>query len=259
MSQSAAVLPEGSAPSSNEYRRMGGFLLPFAVLVVIHVVSGMQMEQPIIMADEIGYLGNARYLAGTAHLPDMWKSQFYHFGYSLLLIPAFWLFADPISSYKAALAINALLMSALYFPLYSILASFLEVPRSTARWIAFACCLYPPLILHSNFTWSENAFVPFYALAVALFGRYLGSRSARNALLFGALVGFLYTIHPRALPVLVIVLAYLSTLALFKIVPRRQALLSAATMGLVFGLTRILNEHVKHRLSFINQNSTIPE
>ena len=245
MNQSAAVLPEGSAPSSNEYRRMGGFLLPFAVLVVIHVVSGMQMEQPIIMADEIGYLGNARYLAGTAHLPDMWKSQFYHFGYSLFLIPAFWLFADPISSYKAALAINALLMSALYFPLYWILASFLDVPRSTARWIAFACCLYPPLILYSNFTWSENAFVPFYALAVALFGRYLGSRSARNALLFGALVGFLYTIHPRALPVLVIVLAHLSTLALFKIVPRRQALLSAATMGLVFGLTRILNEHLK--------------
>ncbi len=224
---------------------MRGLLLPFAVLVVLHVLSGLQMEQPIIMADEVGYLGNARYLAGAAHLPDMWKSQFYHFGYSLFLIPAFWLFADPISSYRAALVINALLMSALYFPLYSMLASFLDVPRSTARWIAFACCLYPPLILYSSFTWAENAFVPFYALAVALFGRFLGSRSARNALLLGALVGFLYTIHPRALPVLVTVLAYLSVLALLKIVPRGQALLSAATMGLVFGLTRILNEHLK--------------
>jgi hypothetical protein len=244
MSRTTAQIPD-VAISRLHLRRFGGLLLPFLVLAFIHVVTGLPMEQPIILADEVGYLGNARYLSGTAHLPDMRGCQFYHFGYSLILLPAFWLFSDPVSTYKAAIAANALLMSALYFPLYWILRSFVDVPRSTARGIAFTCCLYPPLILYSNFAWSENAFIPFYALALALFGQYLHSRSARDAILFGLVVGFLYTIHPRALPILVIVLAHLSVLALMKVVPRRQAVLGAATMGLVFGVTRAVNEHLK--------------
>jgi hypothetical protein len=214
------------------------------LLVSVHWLSGLQLEQPIIFADEMGYLGNARYLAGAAHLPDMQDAQFYHFGYSLLLLPAFWLFSDPASIYKAALAINALLMSALYIPLYSILTGVLEVPRQVAVWIALTCCLYPSLILYSNIAWSENAFVPFYALSVVLFGRYLRSKSARDALLFSLVVGLLYTVHPRALPILVLALAYLLVLAVLKVVPKRQLLLSAAAIGLVFFLTRIVSEHL---------------
>ena len=178
MSQPGTVRPSPAGSPSDGLRRWAGLLLPFAALVAIHVLSGLPMEQPIIMADEVGYLGNARYLSGTAHLPDMWRSHFYHFGYSLFLLPAFWLFSNPLVTYKAVIAINALLMSALYFPLCSILGSFLDVPRGTARWIAFTCCLYPPLILYSDFAWSENAFVPAYALTIALFGRYLASRTA---------------------------------------------------------------------------------
>ncbi len=219
--------------------------LPFAALVVLHLLSSAQRQQPIIMADEVGYLGIARYLSGTAPLPDMAGSRFYHFGYSLLLLPAFWLFTDPVSSYKAALAINALLMSALYFPLCSILESSGGVSRPMVRWIAFTCALYPPLLLYSSFAWSENAFVLFFALTVAVFGRYLVTQTAGRALLLGSLVGFLYTIHPRALPVLVIVVVYLATLAWLRVVPRRQAALSTMAVGLVFSLTRVLNEHLK--------------
>ncbi len=225
--------------------RIAKLLLPYLVLVVIHLLSGMEMEQPLILADEVGYLGNARYLSGTAHLPNMQKSQFYHFGYSLMLLPAFWLFTDPISVYKAAIAINALLVSALYFPLFFILESFLDVPRSAARWIAFTCCLYPSLILYSSFAWSENAFIPFYAFVTALFGTVLVSRSSRNALVFGFFAGFLYTIHPRALPILAIVVAYLLLLALLNVVPKRQVLLSAAMMGVVFLITRSVNGHLR--------------
>ena len=78
-----------SGQSTRHSRRIGIFLLPYLLLVVIHLVSGMPMEQPLILADEVGYLGNARYLSGMAHLPNMQKSQFYHFGYSLFLLPAF--------------------------------------------------------------------------------------------------------------------------------------------------------------------------
>jgi hypothetical protein len=234
-----------SGQSNPHSWRIGAFLLPYLLLVFIHMLSNMQMEQPIIMADEVGYLGNARYLSGVAHLPNMQKSQFYHFGYSLIILPAFWLFTEPISVYRVVLAINALLISTLYFPLVLILESFLEVPKTTARWIAFTVCLYPSLVLYSNFAWSENAFIPFYAVVVAFFGKWLVSRSSGDALLFGLCSGFLYTIHPRALPVLAILAVFLIVLAFLKVVPKLQFLLSTATIGVVFTITRVVNGHLK--------------
>jgi hypothetical protein len=228
-----------------DLRDTGRHFLPYLSLVAIHLISGLQMKQPLILMDELGYLGNARYLAGAAHLPDMWQAQFYHFGYSLFLLPAFWLLNEPVLIYKVAIFTNALLASSLFFPLYFILSSIVRVHERTARWVAFACCLYPPVILYSNFAWSENAFIPLYALAAALFGKYLASRSTRDALLFSFFAGFLYTIHPRALPVLVAVLSYLALLAILKTISARQLVLSASTIGAVFAVTRLVNEHLR--------------
>ena len=69
-------------------------------------------------------------------------------------VPAFWVFSDPVSTYKAAIAINALLASSVIVPLFFILTSLFRVPDRSARWIAFTCCLYPPLVFHSSFAWS---------------------------------------------------------------------------------------------------------
>ena len=227
------------------FRRTGGLLLPYLALVLIHLLSGVQMEQPLILADEAGYLGNARYLSGAAHLPDMRGTGFYHFGYSLFLLPAFWLFSEPVAIYKAVIAINSLLISALFFPLYVILESLLQVPARWARWFAFTCCLYPSLVLYSNVAWSENAFVPFYALATLLFGKYLVSRSTRDMALFSLVAGFLYTIHPRALPVVAAVVVYLILLAAVRAISVRQCLLGSSTMAIVLVGTRLVNEHLK--------------
>ena len=220
-------------------------LLPFVVLVVLHILAGLRMEQPLILSDEVGYLGNARYLAGTAPLPNMQAARFYHFGYSLLILPAFWLFSDPISIYRAAVVINALVISSLYFLLYSLLTTFLDVPKKTASWIAFACGLYPAFMLYSNFAWADTAFVAFVALTTLLFGRFLRSRSTSDLLLFSCATGFLYTIHPRALPVLGILLIYLLAMAVLKVLSKGQALLSATTIGLILTITRVVNEHLK--------------
>jgi hypothetical protein len=203
------------------------------------------MEQPLILADEVGYLGNARYLAGTADLPNMQTSRFYHFGYSLLILPAFWLLSDPVSTYRAAVAINALVISSLYFPLYSLLTSFFDVPKTTALWIAFACGLYPAFMLYSNFAWADTAFISLVALTTLLFGKFLHSRSTRDLFLFSCAAGFLYTIHPRALPVLGILLTYLLTMAVLKVLSKVEVLLSATTIGIVLTITKLVNEHLQ--------------
>jgi len=235
----------GESGDHLEFRRPGRVLGFYLALVAIHLLSGLVAQQPIVLADELGYLGNARYIAGVAHLPDMQNTQLYHFGYSLFLLPAFWFIADPVATYKAAIAINALLASSLIAPLYFALTALGRVPGRTAVWIAFTCCLYPPLIFHSSIAWSENAYIPLYAFVMTLFGRFLGSRCARDAVLFGLATGFLYTVHPRGAPVIVGVIAYLVLLVCMRSISIRQLAWCMAATSAVAVPTRAMLSHLK--------------
>jgi hypothetical protein len=175
----------------------------------------------------------------------MQGTQFYHFGYSLLLIPAFWLFSNPVWIYKTVMIINALLASSLIVPLFFILTELFRVPFKTARWIAFACCVYPSLILYSSFAWSESAYVSLYATAMALFGWLLRERSAAAVILFGGVTGFLYTVHPRGLPVVAAALGYLLLLAFLRFLTFRQLVPALSVMACIVTLTRVVNGHLK--------------
>ena len=237
------------APQQSEsaLRLPGRFLglLPWLAVVAIHGLTGLYLNQPVILADELGYLGNARYLSGVAHIPDLVGCQFYHFGYSLVLVPLFWLLHDPVAIYRAALFINAMMMGGLFAILNHLLVSFLDIPPKRARWIAFASCLYPSLVLYSSFALSETAFILIFVAIIALFGSYLRTGTTRSATCFGLAAGFLYTIHPRALPVVAVVLLCLVLLMVSRARPAPQALMAIAAMGSVVALTRVVNLHLK--------------
>ena len=219
--------------------------LPYVALVLIHALLGWQMQLPLLFPDELGYLGHAQYLAGVADIPDLRGTLFYHFGYSLFLIPAFWLFLDPVSIYKAVMIINAVLSSLLYFPLYYLLQTFFELPKKICVIIAVASCLYPAFVLQSNLAWAENAFIPFYALLITTFSAFLHKQSYWAAAVFGCTVGFLYTIHARALPVVPIAVVYLGVLVWLQVLPRFETLLSFVCISVIFALTYLMNNHLR--------------
>ena len=183
------------------------WLFPYLALVLLHIILGINMQQPNIFPDELGYLGRARYISGVAHIPQ--NIGPYHFGYSLFLLPAFWLFSDPISVYRAVIITNSLLMSSLYFAIYHISHTSFECEKKISFLISLACCLYPAFVLQSNLAWSENAFIPFFSFFIVSFGLLLKRKSYTMALLFGFVSSFLYTIHPRALPILPMVAIYI--------------------------------------------------
>lgn len=218
------------------------WLLPYLALVLLHIILGLNMQQPNIFADELGYLGWARYLSGVSHLPqDIGQ---YHFGYSLFLLPAFWLFSDPISVYRAVIITNSLLISSLYFAIYYVLHTLFECEKKISFLISFTCCLYPAFVLQSNLAWSENAFIPFFSFFIVSFAILLRRKSYPMALLFGFMTGFLFTIHPRALPILPIVVIYLSILGWSRTLPRPKALLSIVVIVIVYLITRSANDHL---------------
>ncbi|MGM0425921.1 MAG: hypothetical protein ACQEQ7_01640 [Thermodesulfobacteriota bacterium] len=216
------------------------WLMPYLALLVVHIVMGLRMECPTIFPDEAGYLGRSRYLAGVAGIIQ--GSGFYHFGYPLFLLPAFWFFSDPNEAYLAIMVINSLLMSSLYFGLVYIFYILLEYPKRTSSLVAFTCCLYPAFILQSNLAWSENAFIPFYAFFIASVGVLVKKKSWYSALLFAFLSGFLYTIHPRALLILPISIFFLLFLSVSRVLSRLKAFLSGTLILIIFGMTRYIND-----------------
>lgn len=232
--------------SSLGYRGLFAHSIPFGVILAIHLALAWAREQPLYMADEAGYLANARYLSGAAPMPTFHGSHFYPFGYSLFIIPAFRFFDSPFASYSASLVIGAVLMSTVYFSLYYLLAPLLGTPKRVAMFAACVTCLYPPLLLRANFAWAEAAYVPAFMLLVAVFGALLRYKTMRLALAFGLLLGFMYTIHSRSLALLPVGVLYLAALGYLRTLSWQKVGAAISGTALVFVATRVVVEHLRH-------------
>ena len=217
----------------------------FGLLLLIQVALVLFRDQPLVMSDEAVYLANARYLSGTAPMPPLLGAVYSATGYSVFLVPAFWLFENPHEVYTATLIISALLMSTLYFSLYYVLDRLFGISCRFAMLISFITCLYPPLLLRSNFAWQENAYVPGFLLLVVLFSILLRHKTTRSSLLFGVLLGYMYTIHSRSLPLIPISALFLVTYGLLRFLAWRQVITALTVTALIFIGTRLAIDHLK--------------
>ena len=244
---------QGSSPtsgadrdsSSNRSDLLYGLALPYLLLVTIHVACGWPFQQPRIFADELGYLGHARYLSGAGLFPNMGATIYYHFGYALFLLPAFWLFEDPYQTYRAVVVTNGFLISLLYFPLRFVLHGAIGVPRNLASAIAFVTCLYPAFLLQSNYAWAENALIPGYAALVAAFWMLLRRPAYAAAISLGTAGVFLYAVHPRALILVPLVALVLVGLAALRTLRWGPAMAGVLWIGLAFLAADQANDHLR--------------
>ena len=218
-------------------------ILPYFMLVIIHLICSINMHQPWIFPDEMGYLGNAKYLSGNDHLRMI--GEYYYPGYSMLILPAFIFFSEPVSTYKAVLVINGILMGSLFFPLFFLLKRVFCTSSKIASITAFTVCLYPAFCLQANLAWAENAFIPCYAFLIVFFFLFLSEKTYLSGLLFGSFAGFIYTIHPRGLPVAIISVCCICFLTAVKALPARKVFASVIIICLVLAFTFLLNKHLK--------------
>jgi len=218
-------------------------ILPYLLLIIIHLVYAVNIQQPWYFADESGYLGNARYLSGNSHM--RMTGSYYHPGYSMLILPAFICFSEPVSIYKAVLVINCILICSLFFPLFFLLKRLFSASNKITTITAFTVCLYPAFSLQANLALAENAFIPCYALLVVSFFLFFSEKTYPYALLFGLLAGFIYTIHPRGLAVAAISICCICFLAAVKALPARKVFAAVIITCFVLAFTFLLNKHLK--------------
>lgn len=154
--------------------------------------SSVGLEIP----DEAAYVAIARHLGGGGHF-DMGTSSTYSFGYGALLAPLFRTDVDPFTSYRAGLALNALLglvTLGLAFLLARRLTPF--GPR-TAAVAATVVAVAPAAATQARWLWSESLLTPAFLALLLLVLRAVERPTWARALAVSAAGIGAYAVHGR--------------------------------------------------------------
>lgn len=174
------------------------------LIFVIFAIHGLQFSGPVIIADEVGYLTKALALSGVS----VDAASSYQGGYSMLILPAFWLFHNPDMQWRAVLVINAFMWAISAGLLYYFLRKFF--PKKSSLVIASAVALsfcYPGFITVSGYAYSNSGFVFVFMLSLAAL---IKSKLDNNwyLIIFSILAGFLYWIHPLGMVFVAVTITY---------------------------------------------------
>ncbi|HMI81912.1 MAG TPA: hypothetical protein VK480_09020 [Solirubrobacterales bacterium] len=221
----------------------------FALFAARAVLSAIR-SGPVLVADEMGYLGNARALAGGID-SQLQLAPFYRGGYSLLLAPLVEIGSSPAFTYHLILLLNAALAASVLPLLYLLLRRFAGVPAEIAFWAALAGAVYPALTVLSQVAMSENALFPLVCLWLLAFGGLWEARDRRGGLLwglaFGAATGALWAVHNRMIVAVALALLALAWLAYRRRLHPAALALSLAVIALAFLGTHLLDNFVVDR------------
>ncbi len=186
-------------------------------LFAIRLIVSLLRTGPVLVADEIGYLMNARVLAGG--LPGQLQlAPFYHGGYSLLLAPILDLSSNPGIAYRLVLALNAALAASVFPLLYVLLTRCAGVAPRTAIGPAVAGAAYPTITVLSQAAMSENALFPLtcvWLIAVCeLVGAGDSHRSVLRAAATAASAAALWAVHGRMITAVILTAAIVGWLGI---------------------------------------------
>ncbi len=220
------------SPSGEARRLRRQLLVGTAGLLVARLLLGLPRPGPVYLADEVGYLTNARVLGGGLGA-DLLHTSYFRGGYSLLLTPVLALAGDPAAEYRLVLVVNALLAASLVPLLYLFLTRSLRVAPRAAVWPAIGAACYPSVTLTSGMAMSENLLLPLVVAWLLTVSGTLTAATARAGAAWAAAMAccaaVLWAAHGR----MVVVVAVSAAVLVGLVVVRRRPAVWPAACGLL--------------------------
>lgn len=204
---------------------VGWLLVAIATIAVfaLYAVSVSSRTLPLISQDELGFISQSQWLAGRPAV-NMGAAPYYHPGYSLLLVPVWWVTSDPVLAYKGFVLINAAL-AALVVPLLVDSGAMLGFRRTPIMLAAAAIvAVWPSYFFVAHYAWSEALFRVLMVAHLWALLRLVRQPGAAWAAAFALSATALYATHPRALLILVTAPAALVALRLVRALETRVLL-----------------------------------
>jgi hypothetical protein len=224
-------------------------LLALATLAVFAgcLLVSMLRTGPLVVADETGYLVNARVLSGGLR-GALEEAPFYRGGYSLLLTPVMFLVDSPALAYRLVLGVNALLAASLVPLLYLVIVRHTPAEGRLAVVAALAGASFPAVLTLSQVALSENALFPLICVWLLLSGALLQRADDGvgwlTAAAFGAVAAALWAVHGRMVAAVVVSVGVIGWLA----VRRRLSVPAVAAFAVALGVGFLVARQLNHFL-----------
>lgn len=182
-----------------------------------------------LVPDEFGYWASAAKTVGYNWSPIASLGSYYSFGYSFVLIPILKLFQNGATAYRAAVAINMLLMCGSVFLLQGILKRiFPELDEIRRVFICGTAVLYPSWIFYMQMTMAEALLMFLFVLITYLFFCLMENTKVLTAVCLAASLIYLYCVHMRTVGVLI---ACVITLVFWMVMERPEMKVVLAFWG----------------------------
>lgn len=202
--------------------RTMGFVFVIA-LVVIFLLNNHYTPLPSIIMDEYGYLSAGAFFAGKDWSGILSVAPYYSYGYGLLVTPLFMLIHDPLNLYRAILFLNCVMWLVSFFCAYSVgRMMFPALEKNRIMWISFLVALYPSNIFNVQVGWSEILLYMLFWIITALLLYTMKKPKFSVIGILACLSVYIYTVHLRALGVVVMVVASVFVLTLLKKISWKQ-------------------------------------
>lgn len=232
--------PTRSAPVSIRWWLFGGWL----ALLAVHMWIAWGVTGPIVLQDESGYLGNARWLVGASPVSEMGEQPMYGWGYSVVIAPLVALIDDPALLYRAVQVVNALLLASLLPLLWLVLRRIGGIEPGAAAVAALAGSVFPATLVHSSVALAESLLPVIVVLLVLAIWWALTERPAWQRVLVAPISVAAYATHPRMLPALGLVIVGLLAAGAARRMPRGVAIVGVALAVVGVVAVRLINAAV---------------
>ncbi len=195
--------------------------------------------------DEFGYWASAAKSAGYDWSKLASLGSYYSFGYSLILRPGLCIFKGGITAYRAAIAINYIMIGGIFILLVATLKRVVAGMGPTAGTLICACsAFYPPLVLYSQMTMAETLLTFLFVLTSYFFAGFINKPGVVNLMLLVVSVGYMYCVHMRSIGVIVsLILTYL-ILGIADKKSRNYVLLFVGAIGVALVVFVIIKRNV---------------
>lgn len=174
------------------------------ILFIIYIRHIKKLGILFVLDDEFGYWANAAYFNGIDWSGTASKIFYYSYGYSILLIPFFWIFKNAIYMYKAAIVLNAIMLVISFLLCYGTAKKlFNKINNYILIVISFIISMYPSYIININIAWSECTLILVFWLLTYLFVDIVEKPSNFRLSLIGILSVYIFMVHKRAIGILI--------------------------------------------------------
>ena len=180
-----------------------------AIIFVLCLWDVGLLERIRVVDDGFCYWGIAANISGYDWSELISQSSYYSYGYSLILIPLFWLHRLGITMtvlYRIAIVLNAFFLSGCYLiTLYMLKELFEGIPVGFKRVLSLFVTLYIGNMAQMGMAWTETFLLFMFWCVVILLYRVIKKPGYRNILGLTAASAYMFAVHMRSIGVVIAV------------------------------------------------------